>query len=156
IGPRSDIYALGHIAYTLLVGEAYWKEESRASESMFPLLERVLAGAAEPPCERAKRRRGVALPAGFDAWFGRATALSPEERFERASVAIEALGGVLGGAAPRASPAAAAPALAPNVEAPETTTVRVAPAAAPAAPAARSALEMTTTTTGAVSSDALA
>src|SRR6185436_6317211 len=24
IGPRADVYALGHIAYTLLTGEAYW------------------------------------------------------------------------------------------------------------------------------------
>ena len=27
VGPRTDLYALAHLAYTLLVGEPYWQEE---------------------------------------------------------------------------------------------------------------------------------
>src|SRR5262249_27741254 len=61
IGPRSDVYAVGHIAYALLTGEAYWDEEKRSSPSMFAFLSKVMAGVQEPPTVRA-RRRGVALP----------------------------------------------------------------------------------------------
>ncbi len=96
IGPRTDIYALGHIAYTLLTGEPYWTEEKQASEVVFMLLSQVVAGPIEPPSARALRRRGVTLPVAFDAWFGRAAALRPEDRFERATAATQALAQVFG------------------------------------------------------------
>ena len=61
IGPRADVYALGHIAYTLLVGEAYWREEARRAGSMFAFFSRVVEGLPEAPSVRAARTRGVAL-----------------------------------------------------------------------------------------------
>jgi serine/threonine-protein kinase len=91
IGPAADLYALGHIAYTLLVGEPYWQEELSASQSIFMLLTQVVAGVSEPPRARAARRRRVALPPSFDAWFQRATAMRIEQRFDRATVAIAEL-----------------------------------------------------------------
>ena len=90
IGPRADLYALGQIAYALLVGEAYWEKEIQGVEGIYPLLLRIAQGATEPASVRAARL-GVALSAAFDAWFARATAALPSDRFARASELVTAL-----------------------------------------------------------------
>ncbi|WP_438034822.1 serine/threonine-protein kinase [Sorangium sp. So ce204] len=102
IGPRADLYALGHIAHAVLSGEAYWTAEMKAAPSIFPVLSRILAGPLEPPSVRSAWR-GVVLPPAFDAWFLRATALRPEHRFEGARAAVGALVEALGLSSPRAS-----------------------------------------------------
>ncbi|KYF66373.1 serine/threonine-protein kinase [Sorangium cellulosum] len=102
IGPRADLYALGHIAHAILSGEAYWTAEMKAAPSIFPALSKIVAGPLEPPSVRAAWR-GVILPPAFDAWFLRATALRPEHRFEGARAAIGALAEALGLSSPRAS-----------------------------------------------------
>ena len=90
IGPATDIHALGHITYTMLTGEAYWQEEAR-EHGVYALIRRVVEGPEEMPSVRALRRRGMVLPAWFDGWFARATALYPEDRFQRATEAIAEL-----------------------------------------------------------------
>jgi hypothetical protein len=95
IGPPADVHALGQIAYALLAGEPYWEEEKRSGESLFPLFTAIVAGAPEPPLSRARRRRGVELPTGFDPWFARATALDPAARFPTATEAAAALAAAL-------------------------------------------------------------
>jgi serine/threonine-protein kinase len=100
IGPASDLFALGHIAYAILTGEAYWKEEYQELP-VFTAMGRMMAGASEPPSVRARRRRGVALAPGFDAWFMRATAQAPAHRFDGASSQIAELSAALGTPAPR-------------------------------------------------------
>jgi tRNA A-37 threonylcarbamoyl transferase component Bud32 len=95
IGPQADLYALGHVAYALLVGEAYWETEARAHASVFPLLMNVAKGATEPATVRAGRR-GIVLPAPFDEWFSRATAPEVNDRFATASDLVEALAEALG------------------------------------------------------------
>jgi serine/threonine protein kinase len=100
IGPGTDIYALAHIAYSLLTGEPYWRQELDAASSPYLLAVDVMQGVQDPPSERARRRRGIELPQAFDAWFIRATSQRPEDRFERASVAAQALGEALGMNAP--------------------------------------------------------
>jgi serine/threonine protein kinase len=95
IGPGADVYALGQIAYTLLVGEGYWEEDKRSAESLFALLLVIVGGMPETALARAERRRGVGLPSGFDAWFAKATAAAPEDRFPKASAAAAALGPAL-------------------------------------------------------------
>jgi serine/threonine-protein kinase len=150
IGPRADLYSLGHIAYTLLSGEAYWLDDARKVPAMYALLLMVVDGATEPASARAARR-GVTLPAGFDAWFARATAPLPEQRFASASAMVQALGSLLGAAvapaaaAPQHAPAAAAPqhAPAPAAPPPQTVAMSAAPAVAPAPPA-RGALPLHT------------
>jgi serine/threonine-protein kinase len=93
IDHRADLYALGHMAYALIVGEVYWAKEARA----FPhkISDCILLGAKEPASVRAQEH-GVALPAGFDAWFAKATALAPEDRFDSASELVDDLARVLG------------------------------------------------------------
>jgi eukaryotic-like serine/threonine-protein kinase len=94
IGPPTDLYALGHIAFTLLVGEAFWEQAARALSAVV-LLGKVSQGATETATERAADY-GVTLPPGFDAWFAKATARVPRDRFETASELVEALAQVLG------------------------------------------------------------
>jgi serine/threonine-protein kinase len=94
IGPRADLYALGHIAFALLTGKAYWSDEQRAFPALYAFLEKVMAGATEPATARAARR-GVVLPAAFDAWFARATARKPSDRFDRASTLVHELAAVM-------------------------------------------------------------
>jgi serine/threonine-protein kinase len=101
IGPRSDLLALAHIAYTLLVGEAYWYEALKGADSLFPLLTQIVAGVFEAPTVRARRRRGVALPPAFDAWMAKAIAVRQENRFDRATTQVAALAAALGVPWPR-------------------------------------------------------
>jgi tRNA A-37 threonylcarbamoyl transferase component Bud32 len=102
IGPRADVYAFGHIAYTLLTGEPFWTEEKERSASTFTLFAEIVAGAKEAPVARAQRRRHVWLPPGFDAWFARVTATKPEDREGRAMDAAALLAAALGTPPPRA------------------------------------------------------
>jgi serine/threonine protein kinase len=102
VGPGADIYALGHVAYTLLTGEAYWALEAKHAISVFALFHKMLSGNPEAPAARAGRR-GVVLPPAFDAWFAAATALDPIGRPEGALAAVALLADALeapGDAAP--------------------------------------------------------
>ncbi|MBK9266753.1 MAG: protein kinase [Polyangiaceae bacterium] len=96
VGAPTDIYALAQIAYALLTGEPYWKNELDESPSPFLLAVEVLQGVQELPSVRALRRRNVQLPRAFDDWFIKATARLPDERFARASLAAGALAEVFG------------------------------------------------------------
>jgi serine/threonine-protein kinase len=94
VSGAADIYALGHIAFTLLVGSPYWSEEASAGGT-YAVIAAALLGSREPPTARAARR-GRKLPKAFDAWFQRATAATPGDRFARAGDLVEALGLALG------------------------------------------------------------
>jgi serine/threonine protein kinase len=91
IGPAADLYSLAHLAYALLVGEPYWEHEATSYQSVMPLFMKILAGAEEPGSVRAKRRKGIELPVGFDGWFERATRVDPGLRFASAAEQIGAL-----------------------------------------------------------------
>lgn len=114
VGPATDIYALAHIAYALLTGEPYWKSELDDCPSPFLLAVEVLQGVQEMPSARAMRRKSVELPTAFDAWFIKATARIPNDRYPRASLAALALADVFGiEAAPRYTYLPAPPRMAP-------------------------------------------
>ena len=72
--PRTDLYALGQVAFTLLTGHAY--------------LER---GQQEEPATVRARRFDVTLPPAFDAWFEQATAVKLAERFDTAVELVQGL-----------------------------------------------------------------
>ncbi len=93
VSPRSDIYALGMLTFTMLTGQAYWSVEH--DENLYAFLSAVVAGPSESPCARAAELHDVILPVAFDAWFAQATATDPSERFETASALAHALAGVL-------------------------------------------------------------
>jgi eukaryotic-like serine/threonine-protein kinase len=100
IGAAADVYALGHVAYALLTGQAYWETERRALPNMIALHLKVAAGAKESAIARAARS-GVDLPPAFDAWFAKATAPAPRERFPSASKLVEELARSLGVPCPK-------------------------------------------------------
>jgi serine/threonine protein kinase len=95
VSPATDRYAVAMIAYLLLVGRSYWAEEAREVENVFALADHIVQGPQEPASVRAARR-GVELPAGFDAWFARAAAKSPDDRFPSAGASVTALAEVFG------------------------------------------------------------
>jgi serine/threonine-protein kinase len=94
LSPATDIYALGMIAYTLLVGVTYWFAEAQAG-NIFAFAAVAVHGPPEPASVRAAARE-VALPPAFDRWFATATALHPVHRFPTASAAVRALAEVFG------------------------------------------------------------
>ena len=94
VSPAADIYALGLMAYTMLVGTAYWKDEAMSGNS-FAVALVASRGPSEAASARAARR-GVTLPPAFDGWFATATAVDPRRRFPSASVAVRALADAFG------------------------------------------------------------
>ncbi|MFO0729368.1 MAG: protein kinase [Myxococcota bacterium] len=92
--PAADIFALGMVAFTLLVGRAYWSREMQAAGDVLALVLAVAQGPQQPARQRAAAR-GVMLPAAFDGWFAKITAPNPADRFLRASEAMSALAEVL-------------------------------------------------------------
>ncbi|XXX77585.1 protein kinase [Sorangium sp. So ce134] len=90
VSPATDIYALGMMAYTLLIGSIYWHEESVRQTNVYAFASIAVNGPPEPASVRAARR-GVTLPPAFDTWFAQTTAADPAERFRSASAAVRAL-----------------------------------------------------------------
>jgi serine/threonine-protein kinase len=95
IGPPSDIYALGMLAYHFLAGEAYWAPELRANSNMYAFVTTAVMGPKDAASVRAARL-GVTLPPAFDRWFATATAPVPTDRFPSATMATQALAQVFG------------------------------------------------------------
>lgn len=96
LGPASDLHALAHIAYTLLVGEAYWKEQQLGPNPIYAVLYGVTQGIVEPASQRALRRANVTLPPAFDSWFSQGTAIVPANRFPDGKALVAALSMALG------------------------------------------------------------
>jgi serine/threonine-protein kinase len=107
----TDVYALGMVAYTLLVGSAYWATESRGN--VFALAAVAVHGPREPASFRAAAR-GVSFPPAFDAWFARVTHVDPAQRFATATEAVRALADALGVPSPGRATMASIPQLAPS------------------------------------------
>ena len=92
IGPAVDLYALGLIAFTLLTGVVYWSQAP--NEEPIALAMRIACGPQVAASIRAPAI-GVDVAAEFDAWFARAVAQRPDERYLSALDTITALAGAL-------------------------------------------------------------
>lgn len=94
LSPAVDLYALGMMAFTLLVGKAYWSIESREAPDVIAFVMVAVQGPAESAVARAARW-GVTLPPAFDTWFSKAAAPIAAHRFSSASEMIRELGAAL-------------------------------------------------------------
>ncbi len=90
LGAASDIFALGMMTYTLLVGTFYWADELGDTENIIAFVKKAIFGPQDPAVERAAGH-GVNLPPAFDAWFKKITAFKTEDRFATAGEAVTAL-----------------------------------------------------------------
>jgi serine/threonine protein kinase len=92
---QADLYAMGLIAFKLLMGRTYWR-----SGSLAQLMAQILAEPMPPASQR-----GSTFGPAFDAWFERACHRNPAKRFASAVEQVEALAAALGvpSEAPRAS-----------------------------------------------------
>ncbi len=90
IGPSADLYAVAQIAFELLVGVPYWSPELAQHGTGYAFMTAIINGVVEPATQRA-RANGVMLPEAFDAWFNKATAIDPRDRFERPTRMIASL-----------------------------------------------------------------
>lgn len=90
VSPATDIYALGMIAFTLLVGQSYWTPLGDEDGSVWALAGRIMTGIPDAATARAMKLSHTIDP-GFDEWFAKAVELDPKSRFPTAMDAIGAL-----------------------------------------------------------------
>jgi eukaryotic-like serine/threonine-protein kinase len=122
--PAADVYALGMMTYTFLVGTAYWsKEAGETSGNVFVFAAIAAKGPPELPSIRASRC-GVEMPQGFNAWFLKAVANEPEKRFASATLAVKQLCDIFG-MTPHAIDQAPRSSLPPSRRAPASTAASI-------------------------------
>jgi len=95
ISGATDRYALGLIAYSLLVGVPYWQEEANTFDNAITFVVHTSKGMTDSASARAART-GHALSPAFDVWFRRATDLDPAKRFRTAGELVSELAAAIG------------------------------------------------------------
>ncbi|MDO9019707.1 MAG: serine/threonine-protein kinase [Deltaproteobacteria bacterium] len=88
VGPGTDIWSLGLIAFFLLSGRYYWRAANApaagAHDPVTALVNEILQSAPQPVlASRRARELGASapLPDGFDGWFARCLRYEPSRRF---------------------------------------------------------------------------
>lgn len=96
VTPRTDVWALGLIAFFMLSGKSYWRS-AQAEGELGALFGEILTLPLEPASLRLSSfRRPVPWREDFDAWFARCVNRDPELRFASAGQAVAALSKALG------------------------------------------------------------
>ncbi len=90
VTPAADVWAMGLLAFRMLVGKHYWRSAAASETSAMMLLREMMMDPLVPASERAAELGGVAPPEGFDGWFARCVAREPGERFPEARSLYEA------------------------------------------------------------------
>ena len=85
IDHRADLWSLGVIAFECMTGSRPFQ-----GDTLMSLAFKVCAGTPPMPSSKAE------VPEGFDAWFARAVAKEPEQRFPSARIMAEELRGLCG------------------------------------------------------------
>jgi serine/threonine protein kinase len=95
IAPTADVWAIGLVAFFVLTAHSYWLGARATNASPLGVIREVLEDPIAPASERA-RQLGVSdrIPPGFDAWFARCVARSPNERWRDGREACAALDAV--------------------------------------------------------------
>jgi serine/threonine-protein kinase len=97
VSPATDVWAIGLVAYRMLVGVSYWQ-----GDSLQQLYRQILMDPITSPVQRAAAA-SVQLPPGFDYWFARCVVRAPQERFPSVGQAVMELGNIFGLAIQRVS-----------------------------------------------------
>ncbi|HEX4336789.1 MAG TPA: serine/threonine-protein kinase [Polyangiaceae bacterium] len=101
ITPASDVWALGLIAFRLLIGFPYWRSANAPDVSAMAILREVVFDTLEPASMRARELGStLTLPPDFDAWFASCVDREAGKRLQNATDALAGLERVLGQAAP--------------------------------------------------------
>ncbi len=100
IDHRADLWSLGVIAFECMTGALPFQ-----AATLMGLAFQICSGKAPLPSSKA------AVPDGFDAWFARAVAKEPDQRFPSARIMAEELRGLCGQMPMLWEPEAAAPSL---------------------------------------------
>jgi serine/threonine protein kinase len=99
ITPRTDVWALGLIAFYLLAGKPYWRAATRASMNISSIFGEILYQPIIAPTNRSKEIGVEATwPSSFDTWFLRCVNRDATARFQTAGAAANALAEALLGA----------------------------------------------------------
>ncbi len=99
VQPSTDVWAMGLVMFYVLTGRSYWRTAHVEGGSITALLREIVMEPLEPASVRGRTLGAAGLPPGFDAWFARAVAREPSQRFADAGAALAALVPVLSGAA---------------------------------------------------------
>ncbi|MBI5481278.1 MAG: serine/threonine protein kinase [Deltaproteobacteria bacterium] len=88
IGPPTDVWALGLLAFLLLTGKSYWLSGHSAQAGVSAFLRELLYEPLPAASARAAALHCAdALPAGFDSWFERCVCREVAGRFADATAA---------------------------------------------------------------------
>lgn len=100
ISSRTDVWAMGLVAFFLLVGKHYWKTAYDENAGTGQVFVEVAGGPIPAASVRAAEYgRAAILPQGFDDWFYRCVVRQPEARFADAAEAAKALTEIMDGKA---------------------------------------------------------
>ena len=86
IGPATDVWAFGLLAFKLLVGRDFWPNEALGRLFLMILQEPI----------PSPSQRGSSFGPQFDSWFSRCVARQADKRFPTAGEAVAALAEALG------------------------------------------------------------
>lgn len=93
--PATDVWAVGLVAFYLLVGQEYWLA-ARDRGTPTELMREVLIDEYPDASTRARELgRSMLFPDGFNEWFARCVSRRPEQRFADGLMAKDALERVL-------------------------------------------------------------
>lgn len=96
IRPATDVWALGLLAFWMLIGKSYWRTAEHADASIHAWLREVIMDPLPAASYRAHELAfDGAIPEGFDDWFSRCVTRDIEARFRDASEAIAVLQPIL-------------------------------------------------------------
>ncbi len=91
LGPHTDIWALGLLAFAMLAGKPYWKGVSADHFSLPEIVGEIMAAPMVPASQRAAELGAAGtIPSGFDAWFARCTERDGALRFHNVNEALAA------------------------------------------------------------------